>query len=441
MRPKQLRSGMIAGLALAAVAGPAIAADAPKSILFVGNSFTHGKYSPVINYNSGYDANANGNSTDTSHVHDLLCLTAATCTSSEKVTATNPDSVTGTSVADKLNNLNTTQGALKTTEPGPFGGIPGIFLQFTKDLGLNYNVSIIAVSSATLNGASYYNNGTATNSATNYLNKIATSAWDQVVLQEQSFSPLPSTVAVNGQPVTTRGNFTAFEKGVNGIVTKIDAADTTAGKAKIPVTLYETQPLASYSYLSTNPNAPIYGSSSGIQGGNNNQPYVGLADPVVQMAGDLHAAYTKAATDATALGGSTVSASLAGDAWITAMNNGLAMKNPYLANEPAGLIDLWDSDPLAACCTTPIGYHPSVYGSFLNALVLFETITGEDARLLGYDKAARDLNISSDVALGLEYAASLTVAANGPTVPEPASFALLGGGLAGIGALRLRRRG
>ena len=38
------------------------------NILFVGNSCTHGRYDPVLNYNAG-PANAPGNDT----VHDLLC--------------------------------------------------------------------------------------------------------------------------------------------------------------------------------------------------------------------------------------------------------------------------------------------------------------------------------------------------------------------------------
>ena len=40
----------------------------PIEILFLGNSFTHGKYPPALNYNAGP-----GNSTDSNVVHDLLC--------------------------------------------------------------------------------------------------------------------------------------------------------------------------------------------------------------------------------------------------------------------------------------------------------------------------------------------------------------------------------
>ena len=54
---------------LAFVLGSSTAAMAdPTSILFVGNSYTHGRYNPVLNYNAGYGDNP-GNDV----VHDLSC--------------------------------------------------------------------------------------------------------------------------------------------------------------------------------------------------------------------------------------------------------------------------------------------------------------------------------------------------------------------------------
>src|SRR4029077_4388317 len=136
---------------------------------------------------------------------------------------------------------------------------------------------------------------------------------------------------------------------------------------------------------------------------------------------------------ANALGHSSVDVALAGDAWITAMNLGIAVTNPYPAGALSGpAIDLWDSNALDACCTTPIGYHPSVYGSYLNALELFEEITGLDPRFGAGELAAADLGIDPAIAVGLQNAAYLTEQAGGATVPEPATLALLGLGLAGI---------
>ena len=164
----------------------------------------------------------------------------------------------------------------------------GVFLQFTKQAGLHYDVSIVSVSSATLTG--YLNN---TGSEAGMLPLIANSKWNQVVMQDQSFRPLPTTVTVNGVSVPTRGNPSGFQSGATGLINAIDAADAAAGKANAAITLEQTQPLASYGYTSSNPNAPIFGSSTVAQNGGNPAfaPYVGAANPMQQMAGDLHNAY------------------------------------------------------------------------------------------------------------------------------------------------------
>ena len=118
------------------------------------------------------------------------------------------------------------------------------------------------------------------------------------------------------------------------------------------------------------------------QGGNTAYaPYVGDANPITAMASDLHNAYLGAAStyDTANPTKSNVSVALAGDAWVSAIDMGIAQQNPFLSNEPVGQIDLWDSNPLLACCVTPIGYHPSVYGDYLDAVALFDQITGLDA--------------------------------------------------------------
>jgi PEP-CTERM motif len=131
------------------------------------------------------------------------------------------------------------------------------------------------------------------------------------------------------------------------------------------------------------------------------------------------------------------------------MNQGVAVMNPFLPGALFGTqVDLWDSNALDACCTTPIGYHPSLYGAYLNALVLFETITGVDPRTLGDEtdpnnllyqtSAAFSLGISPTIAAELESIAALTVAAGRP-VPEPATLVLLLTGLGMLGS-SVRRR-
>ena len=424
---------------LLAAAAPVLAQSPPIEILFVGNSFTFGKYAPVRNYMSGYDSGPGAVSG--AHVHDLQCLTAATCSAAENVAVSvpsaNPNVINNPLYPDLNSQLNYLSGnGPKFTEPGPFGGIPGVFLKFTQEAGLNYNVSIDTIASATLNGT--WKNST-------NLPVISAATWDHVVLQEQSFTPLPTTLLVNGATVTTRGNPANFNTGVQAIVNAIHTNDAAAGRRDAAVTLYETQPLASYSYLSTNPAMPIFGSSAGQSGGNNNQPYVGDPHPVARMANDLHNAYLTAAANARALGHSSVDVTLAGDSWITAMNAGIAVTNPYLVGALSGnAIDLWDSNALDACCTTPIGYHPSVYGSYLNALMLFTQITGVDPRTLGFaDEAALDLGIDPHIAVALQEVAYVTELAGGPVaaVPEPSTAALSLFGLATVLVTARRRRG
>ncbi len=423
---------LLAGLAI--TAGPVAAQADPTEILFVGNSFTHGRYDPVRNYNAGFG-------TGTGNVHDLLCPTAAACTepATQVDPAANPPVGFPSGLSAQLSYLQSNPSA-QYNETGPEGGVPGIFLQFTKEAGLNYDVSILAVSSATLTG---YTTGT----SKKYAPQIESSKWNNVVLQDQSFEPLPSTITVGGTSVATRGNFAKFQSGVNQIVSGVDAADQAAGKGTAKVTLFETQPLASYSYTSSNPNAPIFGSSTSPPGGVN-APYVGDNNPIAAMASDLHKAYERAAANEMAANpaGSGINVALAGDAWVSAIDKGLAMQDPYLSDEPPNEVDLWDSNPLDACCTTPIGYHSSTYGSYLNALVLFDEITGVNPESLAAEfdpsdtgSAAFALGIDPRLAEELAVVAAQTVEANHP-VPEPRSLPLLAAGAVVLGLARTRRR-
>ena len=364
---------MVALSALSPISGAA--AEAPVNILFIGNSFTHGRYEAARTYNAGFG---------TDDVHDLLCPSLATCSGAEQGSQIDPAETPppGTTLSAQLAYLQANPSS-QYNEPGPYGGIPGIFLQFTREAHLHYSVSVIAVSSATLTG--YLNN---TGSEEGDLQLIEGTAWDMVVLQDQSFRPLPSTITVNGQSIATRGDFAGFESGVAGLINAVDAVAGAAGKPNPLVTLYETQPLASYGYTSTNANAPIFGSSTSPPGGLN-APYVGDPDPIGAMAMDLHNAYQQAAGDYMASNptGSKVAVALAGDAWVSAINTRVAVRDPYLANNPTFEVDLWDGNPLDACCTTPIGYHPSNYGAYLSAMVLFFEITqaGPDTLLAEFD--------------------------------------------------------
>lgn len=419
------RSFSLAGLTILALTGAGAtglwaspAAADPTRILFVGNSYTHGRYTPALNYNAGP-----GNATGSDLVHDLLCPTLP-CTGAEGVAPVVPTSANtpGGSLLGQLAYLQANP-AKDYSEVGPFGGVAGIFLQFTKEAGLDYDVSLIAVSSATLRG--YSNN---TGSEAGDLPLIESAAFSQVIMQDQTFEPLPTTITVNGQSVPTRGNPSSFQKGVTALINGIDAADEAAGVPYAGITLAETPPLASYGYSSSNPAAPIFGSSTEAQQSGNPAyaPYLGDSNPMAAMAGDLHAAYEAAAASYNSANPtqSHVAVALDGDAWVSAINLGIAERNPFLTHEPFGQIDLWDSNPLLACCTVPIGYHPSVYGDYLDALMLFGQITGLNPLWISTEftpffgnyrsSASRALGISPEIAIALAAVAQETLVAGQP---------------------------
>src|SRR4051812_13487823 len=98
----------IALAASLAAAGPA-AAD-PVKVLLVGNSYTFGRIDPVMSYNAA-------------NVHDLT----------QAMWIANPS-------------------GSNAFEPHPWGGVAGIFKQFTVQAGLDYDVSISARNAASLRG-------------------------------------------------------------------------------------------------------------------------------------------------------------------------------------------------------------------------------------------------------------------------------------------------
>jgi hypothetical protein len=224
--------------------------------------------------------------------------------------------------------------------PGPWGGVPGIFKKMADQAGRAYDVHMEAVSAATL--AYHY---------TNALTVIQQGLWDQVVLQENSVQPLP--VARTGHPADFLTYATRLEQAVH------------ASSPAARVYLLQTWPRADMTYPA-------------------GQPYSGL--PIDTMMRDLRRAYAYLAANPRFAPVAPV-----GDAWLRAMQAGVAVRNPYAPNPVQ--FSLWSSDNL----------HASKWGSYLTACVLFAQLTGLDPRTLGpAEKAAVALDITGPAAVALQ---------------------------------------
>ena len=133
---------------------------------------------------------------------------------------------------------------------------------------------------------------------------------------------------------------------------------------------------------------------------------------VETMARDLRAGYDKAAAATPGLRPVIP----VGDAWIRAIQAGVADANPYDGID-AGKVDLWTWDH----------YHASAYGYYLEALVVFGSVTGLDPRSLGENECSGyELGLSRPQVAALEQVAFDQLAAGGAKlVPmKPAKPAL-----------------
>jgi len=125
--------------------------------------------------------------------------------------------------------------------------------------------------------------------------------------------------------------------------------------------------------------------------------------PIEAMGKDVRAAYDKAAAGA---GAKVIPV---GDAWNRAIQTGVADPNPYDGID-AGKINLWTFD----------NYHASVHGYYLEALMVFGSVTGRDPRSLGDNEcSAYELGISTADAKRLQQIAFDQLAATGPITPNP----------------------
>ena len=397
-------------LALAAVA-PVAAQAEPISVLFVGNSYTFGRIDPVMSYNAA-------------NVSDL---TAAMWASNP--TGSNP------------------------YEPHPWGGVPGIFKQFTVQAGLDYQVSLSTRNAASLRG--HFLNSNPAN--WDLRGNIASAHWSKVVLQEQSDEPLTQQAGLSSNPAyfTTysdliedyvhQGNALSYRErdligGTNAACAAITGASTGTCSTlrNIPANTHASADTQLYLYQTwARPNlvnAPFTTVTDPVTGAISytTTPATSFYPTLDAMTLDLRNAYQLAATQAATDGSGGFSGiAPVGESFMRAIGRGVASPDMYAPDAATdGLMDLWFDD----------GTHASKYGSYLSALTLFGTLTGLDPASLGANEiAAHDLGINPQQARLLQLVASeqLGFAA---AVPEPSTAALALAGCAFVLFVARRRR-
>jgi hypothetical protein len=270
----------VVGLAIASTVAPCLAAA--ESILFVGNSFTFGARSPVFRF----------------HATDVTDLNG-----------------------------------------GGYGGVPALFKVFTREAGLDWQVSLETVGGKDLQFHLDQKRG------------LIDRPWDHVVLQ--SFSTLDA--AHPGDPASLVRSTSVIAKLFHDANPKVD------------VRLMATWSRADETYLTT---GHWYGR------------------PIGAMAMDVRAAYDKAAAASPYVAGVLP----VGEAWNRAFDVGFADGDPYDGVQ-FGQVDLWAWD----------NYHASLYGYYIEGLVVFGALTGRDPRSLGPgETAAADLGVSPAQAAAMQ---------------------------------------
>ncbi|HEY5623431.1 MAG TPA: PEP-CTERM sorting domain-containing protein [Gammaproteobacteria bacterium] len=236
------------------------------------------------------------------------------------------------------------------------GGVPALFKSFTDQAGLDYDVFLETRGGA---GLDFH--------LENKLGVIGRRGWDAVVM--------------HGYSTLDRDK-------------PRDPAKLIATSEQMADFLRERNPDVDVYLMATWSRADQTYQSAGAWAG----------EPIEVMARDVRAAY-----DAAAAASGAAAVIPVGEAWNRAMQAGVADPNPYDGIEP-GKVDLWAYDH----------YHASAFGSYLEALVIFGTVTGRDPRSLGENEcSAYELGLSRVVAGSLQQIAYDQIASEMTVEPAP----------------------
>jgi hypothetical protein len=200
------------------------------------------------------------------------------------------------------------------------GGVPALFKAFTRQAGLDYDVSLETHPGV---GLDWH--------LQNKRDALVSRSWDVVVMHGQSTLDFDAP----GNPA----KLVATTRQMAELLTSVNP--------RVEIHLTATWPRADQTY-------PENGHWHG--------------QPIGAMARDVRAGYDKAAATSPAI----KSVIPVGDAWMRAFGAGVADPNPYDGITP-GQIDLWTKDH----------YHASAEGYYLEALMAFGDLTGRDPRSLG----------------------------------------------------------
>ena len=231
------------------------------------------------------------------------------------------------------------------------GGVPAIFKAFTEQAGIDYDVYL-----ETRGGSGFEFH------LENKLAELQSHEWDAVVAHGQSMLDLEKP----GDPTKFMATGRQFVR----------------------------------TMLEVNPGARIYLSATWSRA-DETYPDDGAwhGKPIEAMARDVRVAYDLLASQVPGI----TAINPVGEAWTRAMLNGVADPNPYDGIR-ANQLDLWTYDH----------YHASVAGYYLEALVVFGTVTEVDPSTLGRNECAGfELGLSPEQAEALQLVARDQLVAEG----------------------------